>query len=239
MVNQYTGIAEYYDLLVTSGYYDYQSIAKEAHSIVGDGSRIIELGVGTGLLAERYTEIDPNCEFTGIDITLSMLEIANKRLGNRAKLIEGNALTMDLNATFDVAISNGGVWVFLDWGDRWELGSHIPNVEANRQGLKNLARHLREGGLFLLNLQKVGWNSEKLLPGGIVYYQCIEEVEDTIDYHIRQKSYFFKKDGEILAQEQLKLIFFKLKAYQQLLSEAGFDFQGTNNDNSLAIYKKR
>jgi SAM-dependent methyltransferase len=238
MVNQYTGIAEYYDLLVTSGYYDYQSIAKKAHSIVGDGSQIIELGVGTGLLAEKYIEIDPNCEFTGIDITSSMLEIAKKRLGNRAKLIEGNTVTMDLNSTFDVAISNGGVWLFLDWGDRWELGSHIPDVEANREGLKNVAYHLREGGLFLLNLQKIGWSDEKCLPGGIVYSQFVEEVEDTIDYHTRQKSYCFKKDGEILAREQLNMIIFKLEAYQQLLSEAGFNFQGTNNDNSLVIYKK-
>ncbi|NER19968.1 MAG: class I SAM-dependent methyltransferase [Symploca sp. SIO1B1] len=239
MVNQYTGIAEYYDLLVTSGYYNYQSIAKAVHSTVGDGHEIIELGVGTGLLAEKYLEIDPSCEFTGIDITSSMLEIAKKRLENRAELIEGNAVTMDLNATFDVAISNGGVWVFLDWGDRWELGSHIPDIDANRQGLKNVAHHLREGGLFLLNLQQIGWNNEKHLSGGIVYSQLIEEVEDTIDYHTRQKSYCFKKDGEILAREQLKMILFKLEAYQQLFREAGFDFQGTNEDSSLVIYKKR
>ena len=51
MINEYTGIADYYDLLVTSGYYNYKKIARELYSILGSGCRIIELGVGTGLLA--------------------------------------------------------------------------------------------------------------------------------------------------------------------------------------------
>ncbi len=51
--NLYTNITEYYDQLVTSGYYDYRSIASIAHSILDDGRQVIELGVGTGLLAEK------------------------------------------------------------------------------------------------------------------------------------------------------------------------------------------
>ncbi|NEO22439.1 MAG: class I SAM-dependent methyltransferase [Moorea sp. SIO1F2] len=239
MVNEYTGITEYYDLLMTSGYYDYQKMAKEVHSIVGDGCELLELGVGTALLAEQYMKIDPTCKFTGIDFTPSMIEIAKRRLGNWAKLIEADAITMDLKATFDGAIANGGVWGFLDWGDRWELASHIPDVEANRQGLKNLARHLREGGLLLLNRQKPHENYDKSLSAGIVYSQFIEEGEDTRDYYTIKKSYLFKKDGEIMAQEQLTLTYFKPEAYRQMLSEAGFDFQGTNNSELLAIYKKR
>ena len=67
--NQYTNITEYYDLWITSGYYDYQTIAKAANLIIGNGRKILELGVGTGLLAQKYLEIDPNCEFTGVDFT--------------------------------------------------------------------------------------------------------------------------------------------------------------------------
>ena len=36
MLNQYKEIAKYYDLWVTSGYYDYEVMAKSAHSIIGD-----------------------------------------------------------------------------------------------------------------------------------------------------------------------------------------------------------
>lgn len=145
--NQYTNITEYYDLWVSSGYYDYQTLAQEAHSIVGNSHKILELGVGTGLLVEQYLAIDPTCEFTGVDFTASMLEIAEKRLDNQVKLIEADVVTMDLNTTFDVAISNGGVWGILDLGDRWEFGGHVPGVEANRQGLANTAKHLQPGGI--------------------------------------------------------------------------------------------
>ncbi|WP_094676726.1 trans-aconitate 2-methyltransferase [Hydrocoleum sp. CS-953] len=239
MVNQYTGITNYYDLLMMSGYYDYHNIAKKAYSIVGNNCQILEIGVGTGLLAEKYMEIDNTCQFTGVDITPSFVEIAKKRLGNKAKLIVADALTMELNKTFDVAISHAGVWLFISCGDRLELVSHIPDVQANYKGLQNLARHLRTGSLLLLSIQKSGINFEKNLPGGIIYSQLIEELEDKVDYHTRKKSYFFKKDGEIIAQEKLTITLFRQNAYQKLFDEAGFDFQGINNDNSLAIYKKR
>ncbi len=65
--NKYAGIASYYDLWVTSGYYDYQSLAQEIHSYIGNGHNILELGVGTGLLVEKFLEIDTSCTFTGVD----------------------------------------------------------------------------------------------------------------------------------------------------------------------------
>ena len=110
---QYSQIAQYYDLWVTSGYYDYRSMAKSAHDIVGNGRHLLELGVGTGLLVEEYLKLDPNCTFTGIDFAPSMLEIAHRRLGEGRlgkdiKLMEADAVTMALNTTFDAAISNGG-----------------------------------------------------------------------------------------------------------------------------------
>jgi len=229
-------------MLVESGYYDYQKIASVAQSIVGNGREVLELGVGTGLLAEKYIEIDPKCEFTGVDLSSSMLEIAKERLGDKAELIEADVVKMDLNATFDVAISNGGVWVSYDCGDRWEVGSLIPNVEANLPGLVNVARHLREGGLLLLNVQNPHDNFDKDLSSEIVYSQSVEELEDTRDYHIILKNYFFKKDEEILAQEQHQITLFKQDAYRNMFGKAGFDFQeissGSNGDR-FAIYKKR
>ncbi|NEP78359.1 MAG: class I SAM-dependent methyltransferase [Okeania sp. SIO3C4] len=239
MVNQYTDITEYYDMWVKSGYYDYQNMAKEVNSVVGNGRQILELGVGTGLMAEKYIELDPTCEFTGIDFTPSMLKIAEKRLGDKVKLIEADAVTMDLNRRFDVAVSNGGVWIVFDCGDLWELGTHIPGIEPNLQSFKNVGRHLQEGELFLLNLQKPHSNFEKKLSEEIVYSQLVNKLEDTKDYYILEKSYFFKKDGEIMAQEKLTLTFFKQNFYQKMFAEAGFDFQGLSNNNGFVIYKKR
>ena len=239
MINQYTGITEYYDLWTTTGYYDYNSVAKDAYSIVGDVNQVLELGVGTGLLAEQYIEINPKCDFTGIDFSPSMLEIAKKRLVNRVNLMELDAVTMNLNKKFDVAISNGGVWLFVQMGDQWKLSSHIRDIEANHQGLENVYHHLKEDGLFLLSRQKSHGDFKQDLPNDIVYSQSFEEGIDTEDYHTRIKRYFFKKDGEILAQDQLMLTLFKPKAIERMFSKAGFDFQGISDGGYFTIYKKR
>ena len=237
--NQYTNITEYYDLWITSGYYDYQVMAREANQIIGNGRKILELGVGTGLLAQEYLAIDPSCEFTGIDFTASMLEIAEQRVGDRVQLIEADAVNMDLNQKFEAAISNGGVWGILDLGDTWEFGGHVPSVENNVRGLETLANHLQEDGLLLLHLQKPHKTYNKTLSGGIIYSQSIEEIENMQEYYTLLKSYFFKKDGEILAREQIAITCFKPDTSKKLLREAGFELHGTGDGDKFAIYQKR
>ncbi len=238
--NQYTNMTEYYDLWVTSGYYDYQLMAKDANLTIGDGCKILELGVGTGLLAEKYLEVDPSCEFTGVDFTASLLEIAQKRLGEKVKLIEADAVTMNLNQKFDVAISNGGVWGVLDLGDQdqWEFGGHVSGVAKNLQGLKNLATHLKKDGLMLLHLQKPHNDYDKPLAGGITYCQSIQKIEETSEYRTLQKNYLFKREQEILAQEQITITCFTAETSQRILSEAGFSLQGTSKNDKFAIYQK-
>lgn len=239
MIDQYTAITKYYDLLMTDGYYEYESLAKEIYSIIGNNRHILELGVGTGLLAEKYMTLNPDCQFTGVDITPSMLEVAKNRLGNLVTLIEADAVTMNLEKMFDVAISNGGVWGILDLGERREFGGHVPGVEANRKGLENLARHLRKGGLLLLHLQKPHKDYEQYLSGGLIYSQSIAEGENTDDYYTLKKSYFFKKDEKILVQEQIEITCFKPETSQKLLSEAGFELQETNDSALFATYEKQ
>ena len=236
--NQYTKITEYYDLWVTSGYYDYQLMAQEANQIIGNGAKVLELGVGTGLLAQEYLKIDPSCELTGVDFTASMLEIAASRVGDRVELIEADAVDMDLNQKFTAAISNGGVWGILDLGDTWRFGGHVPGMDKNIQGLKNTAYHLQPGGLLLLHLQQPHPTYERPLAGGITYAQSIEELEDTAQFSTWLKSYFFQKDGEILAQDQITITCFHPHTSEKILSEARFEFQGTSKGKKFAIYQK-
>ena len=111
--------------------------------------KILELGVGTGLLAEKLKALAPEAEFTGVDITTPMLEIARKRLGEWGKLVEADVCDMNLQETFDIAVSSGGVWVINQRGDRTDIGSHIKGVEQDIQGLANVAQHLGQNGLLL------------------------------------------------------------------------------------------
>lgn len=239
MSNQYTGITEYYDLWTTSGYYQYQAIAEEIAAAIPKGLDILELGVGTGLLVEEYLKLDPNCKFTGVDFTPSLLEIAKQRLGEQAELIQADAVTMDLNQTFDIAISNGGVWGILDQGERWQFGGHVPGLEANRQGLENLNRHLKEGGLLLLHLQKPHQNFDQTLAGGVTYSQSLETIEETEEQSVIEKTYFFKKGEELVASEKITITCFNPEISKTLLEEAGFVFKTETAGGRFAIYQKK
>ena len=61
------------------------------------GSRVLEVGVGTGLSLEAYPE---NCEITGIDLSAEMLEQARRKLDpvrhSHIRLLQMDALAMDL-----------------------------------------------------------------------------------------------------------------------------------------------
>ena len=60
-MSQYTGITDYYDLLMTQGYYDYEGMAIAVNSLVKDGrKKILELGVETGLLSEKLLALAPS-----------------------------------------------------------------------------------------------------------------------------------------------------------------------------------
>ncbi len=45
----------------------------------------------------------------------------------------------------------------------------------------------------MLSIQKSGIDFEKNLPGGIVYSQFLEELEDKVDYRTRKKAIYLRK----------------------------------------------
>ena len=236
-MNEYTDITEYYDLLMTSGYYDYHKIAKSFHSVLGERKKLLEVGVGTGLLTEELLKIDDSYELTGIDHTESMLKIARERLGNQAKLIQANLVSMELGDTFDAVISNG-VWAMADTGKEYHLGTHLPDDEENLRALKNVAKHLNKNGLFLLNIQKPHYEYELPLPQGIVYCQEVSTIEEKSDQYSVRKSYIFKKEGQILAKQTCTYKLLTEPAIQKIMDEAGFKFQEVHPSQDLYCYFK-
>ncbi len=100
------------------------------------GSRVLEVGVGTGLALPRYA---PGKRVTGIDLSADMLararqRAATERLSNVDALLEMNAETMAFPAaTFDMAVA-----MFV--------ASVVPNP---RQLLAEMRRVVRPGGQLL------------------------------------------------------------------------------------------
>lgn len=236
-MNEYTGITDYYDLLMTSGYYNYKAIAREIAAIVPPNKKIIEIGAGTGLLLEKLLEINPQYDLTGMDHTPAMLDIAKKRLGDRAKLFEADILVMSIPDRFDVAISNGGLCAFVDTGSDCDFYTHLPDDESNLRALKNIANCLEPGGWFIINIQGVHDSYDQPLPDGIVYSQ--EIVESTTHKDCIDKTFYFKKGDRILAQQQLIYRIFKGEAIESLFDRADLKLEGKDSSGQFFIYSKK
>lgn len=166
VTNSYDALAPHYDLIMTSGYYDYHACARDLLALVGERRDVLELGVGTGLVCEQLLTIGPAAlRITGIDHTESMLAQARIRLGGQVRLIETDILHTAPKALFDVAYSVGGIWYCIRDGDEIALGSHLLGEDDNIRGLENLAAAVRPGGLLLLSVQEPHQPYRRTLPG--------------------------------------------------------------------------
>ncbi len=172
-MNEYTKMAHYYDTLMTSGYYNYDTIAASLERHIDADDRVLEIGVGTGLVAEQLRRRQPRCNLTGVDHTEAMLAIAHGRVGDWCALVRADVTTMALEQTFDVIFSCGGVWFLIDAGTELQLCSHIPDEPQDSAAFGNVLSHLRPGGLLLLSIQGVHKDYEKALMGGVLYRQRI------------------------------------------------------------------
>ena len=232
-MNEYTDITEYYDALMTSGYYDYDALAKSLISILQGRKKVLELGVGTGLIAQKLLQYNPDCQFTGIDFTASMLAKAKERLPRKARLLEQDVTTMKLEDCFEAAFGNGGVWGFVKTGDDYILVSHLTDTRENIKGLRCVANHLEKKALFIMSVQSVHKNFEKELPNRIVYSQLISENENFIE-----KDYFFKRGGTVVAKHRNRFRLFRGDSTKELMREGGFEFQNIAPDKRFHVYVK-
>lgn len=172
-----------------------------------------------------------------MDHTPEMLEIAKKRLGDRVNLFEADILSMSITEKFDVAISNGGLCAFVDKGSSCDYYTHLIDYESNLQALQNISNCLNNGGLFIINIQGVHDNYDKHLPGGIIYSQ--EIVESTTQQDCIEKTFYFKKDDRILAQQRLIYRIFQGEMIEKLFNQAGFKLEGKDKSGQLIIYSKK
>lgn len=103
MSDPYRKIARFYDAIVEPfnkslrGY-----VVKVAQPTVG--MKVLEIGCGTGTNLELFA--DSGCEIAGIDLSPSMMDLAKKKLGDRADLRIGDASEMPFeDDSFDLVLS--------------------------------------------------------------------------------------------------------------------------------------
>ena len=221
----YSDMAENYDRIMLLGqYYDYEAIA--AHLAAVAARRLLELGVGTGLIIEHLllkyrSDYDA---VTGVDITPAMMAIARGRLQPwpQVDLRDQNIISLDLGAAYDLAFSYGGpcYWV-PDGAGSWSLISHIRDDAANARGLARVAAHLAPAGRLLLGIQAPHSNYSRELGDGTTYEQRLSPLPGGF-----RKRYLLTQDGDggtprTLVDQTLDYRVFPYPEALGLLSAAG------------------
>jgi SAM-dependent methyltransferase len=229
-MGDYTNMSAYYDMIMTSGYYDYQKIVD---NIVGNGNfgDVLELGCGTGLILQELVTRHPAIpKITGIDLTSAMLRIASERLQPypNISLQRQNVTQFDLQATYDLAFSYGGVWYFVVDGDNEPfMVSHLPDHDDNVRGIERVASHVHAGGRLLLGIQGPHYDYQRPIKNGYVYAQKIEPADDGFTKH-----YYLTDHGETLMAQTIRYRVYTLEQALELLAEHGFQFDRTNGIGS-------
>lgn len=127
----YRGMARLYDVIYSRDA-DYDSPEKEIRSRVEEGSRVLVVGCGTGLLIER---LEPDYEVTGVDVSGDMLEVASERVSS--DLMEQDVRKLSLDQDFDAGVAFG------------QPLNHLDTREELLQALENICESLSTGGIFM------------------------------------------------------------------------------------------
>ena len=197
-MGHYTNMSGYYDVIMTSGYYDYPKIVDgliNGHSV----HTVLELGCGTGLIIEELAKRKPDMPITGVDLTPEMLAIAEQRLSayRNVHLSRQNVCQLQLSQKHDLVFSYGGVWYFVvEQGKAPFMVSHIPSHEDNVAGIQKMASYISSGGRLKLGTQGPHHNYEKKISNGMVYSQEILPLEDGFIKH------YYLNDGDARVMEQ-------------------------------------
>ena len=117
-----------------SGFYAYTASLLPT----AEGSRVLDLGCGTGLELEEYFALNPGAKITGIDLSAAMLEAL------KAKFPEKN-LTLVCASYFDAPFGERQ----FDAAVSVESLHHFP-AEMKASLYKKLYAALEEGGVFVL-----------------------------------------------------------------------------------------
>lgn len=95
------------------------------------GSRVLDVGCGTGSLLGELRHRRPDLRLTGIDLSPTMLVMARRRLGRAALLVRGTGTALPFaSESFDVVLST----------------SSFHYLESPTMALLEVSRVLRSGG---------------------------------------------------------------------------------------------
>ena len=231
-MGDYSNMASYYDVIMTSGYYDYAKIV-DSLVLQDNIEKVLEIGCGTGLILEELARRKPSIQISGIDLTAPMLAIAKERLKpfKNVVLSQQDVCNLSLPSAHNVAFSYGGVWYFVIDGDKEPfLVSHISDHEANLQGLEKTAQHIAPHGTLLLGIQGPHHDYETVISNGMKYSQKIDPTNIGFTKH-----YYLDDGPQTLMAQTVKYRTYSFEEAKNMLSAFGLFYIPEVRDKKLFL----
>jgi tRNA (cmo5U34)-methyltransferase len=97
---------------------------------------VIDLGCGTGTLAQAIRQVYPYVELTCVDLSREMLKLAKYKLGSGIKCFACSFEELTFDQTYDVAVSSLAL-------------HHLDPTSGHRHFYQKLYQALNPGGLFI------------------------------------------------------------------------------------------
>lgn len=215
-----------YEKWTTSGYYNYRKEAEDFKKIV-KGKDILELGIGTGCLAELLVKDGYNID--GIEPSKAMIqELKKKNL--LIKIYKQDAADLNINKKYDAIISFGTAPQVILRKEGVFFDTYIIGKEDFSEAMKKSYDHLKEGGYFLCGVQSGTQDNASI---GDFY-----KSESSVKGDILTKTHYFKEGNGWVFQQTVTTRMWKNKDYINLMKEIGFKVFGFNSTKTWFVFKK-
>jgi trans-aconitate 2-methyltransferase len=87
---------------------------------IAPDATVLDVGCGTGRVTEALLELVPHGRVLAIDASAEMVELARRRLGDRARVWCRDVLDLDLDAAVDLVVSTAALHWVPDHDRLWE-----------------------------------------------------------------------------------------------------------------------
>jgi SAM-dependent methyltransferase len=192
--------------------------------------RIVDLGCGTGIWAERLT--DAGYQVVGLDVSPAMIELARRRVPS-AEFLVGSIWDHDIPCCRGATAFGEVVCYRSAGGGRQHLGSLFRKVFDA----------LQPGGLFVFDVAEVGLDRSRRL--GFVEgndWACLVRIEyDQKRHRLARQITTFRKVGDVFrrSRERHVLQLYQAKQVAHWLRKAGFRVRTVRRFGSHPLLPKR
>ena len=231
MENEYVAIVDYYDNLPAGEYRNFTRMANALHGILGSRRKILDIGIGTGLMAEQLLKLG-DYEITGVDFSPRMLRIAQQRLAGKGVTLHcQDVARFETEERYDAIISTGGAIYIVEEEKEYRLYSHLTTQEANLRLLRKLHTQLQPDGVLALGIEGPHTNDKQPMDGGILYEQRVKRYPAHLDkWHTFSRGW-----GPALAEQFCRFHFWHGMKTMTELNGAGFTLASPHREGHFLV----